>query len=135
MKKIVLMMLVAMVPFLTMAQKRSKKDNNSSAKVEYMVIKGVEIDISESQEDPNEKREHIEEMRREGFSKVKLFVSFDFGGANSKESTNLIRSAREFKTMMEAVNSAVAGGWEFVSANSLSNNGVVTHYYCMRMNR
>ena len=50
MKKIVLMMLVAMIPFLTMAQKRSKKGKNtkvekvvqSKSSVEFMVIKGVE---------------------------------------------------------------------------------------------
>jgi len=47
MKKIVLMLLVAMVPFLTMAQKRSKKEDKqaveqvkkSNASVEYMMIK------------------------------------------------------------------------------------------------
>ena len=50
MKKIVLMLLVAMVPFLTMAQKRSKKDKQaveqvkkSNASVEFMMIKGIEI--------------------------------------------------------------------------------------------
>ena len=51
MKKIVLMLLVTMVPFLTMAQKRSKKEKNtkiekvvrSNSGIKYMIIKGAEI--------------------------------------------------------------------------------------------
>ena len=53
MKKITLMLLVAMVPFLTMAQKRSKKGkektekiDNSNASYEFMVITGYEIIIN-----------------------------------------------------------------------------------------
>ena len=43
MKKLITIMLVAIVPFVTMAQKRSKKDKDSSNKYEFMIIKGVEI--------------------------------------------------------------------------------------------
>ena len=44
MKKITLILLVAMVPFLTMAQKRSKKNKttNTEKAVEFLVIKGLE---------------------------------------------------------------------------------------------
>ncbi len=43
MKKLITIMLVAIIPFVTMAQKRSKKDKDSSNKYEFMIIKGVEI--------------------------------------------------------------------------------------------
>ena len=50
MKKLITMMLVAMVPFFTMAQKRSKRDKGkeqttatTKASVEYMVIKYLNI--------------------------------------------------------------------------------------------
>ena len=51
MKKIVLMMLVAMVPFLTMAQKKAKKKKSTrteineglNASYEFMVITGYEL--------------------------------------------------------------------------------------------
>ena len=49
MKKIILFMLIAMVPFLTIAQKRTKKDKkiektdeSSDAKVNFMILKGIE---------------------------------------------------------------------------------------------
>ncbi|MBT5750098.1 MAG: hypothetical protein HOI39_03120, partial [Flavobacteriales bacterium] len=53
MKKVTLMLLVAMVPFLTMAQKKSKKGkknkiekvDNSNATYEFMVISGFEREI------------------------------------------------------------------------------------------
>ncbi len=127
-------MLVAMVPFLTMAQKRSNKAKASKANVEYMMIKGVEVP-EDFNMDSREKEEYIEEMRMEGGQKNRLHVSFDFGGVNSKMSTDLIRSAAEFRTIMEVVNSAVERGWELVSINSLSHNGLTTHYCYMRMNK
>ena len=53
MKNITLMLLVAMVPFMTMAQKKSKKGkqnkiekvDNSNATYEFMVISGFEREI------------------------------------------------------------------------------------------
>ena len=54
MKKITLILLVAMIPSLTIAQKRSKKKSKtdqvtetikSEAAYEFMVIKGVEMDV------------------------------------------------------------------------------------------
>ena len=56
MKKLILLMLLAMVPFLTMAQKRTKKgkdiktettDKSSDEKATFMILKGVEIDMFE----------------------------------------------------------------------------------------
>ncbi len=58
MKKITLIMLVAMVPFMTMAQKKSKKGkkakiekvDNSNASYEFMVITGYEMMNERSKE-------------------------------------------------------------------------------------
>ena len=64
MKKLVILMLVAMVPFLTMAQKRTKKDKeiktettdrSSSVTSNFMVIKGVEVDMTQEGMDQEEK--------------------------------------------------------------------------------
>ena len=71
MKKLITMMLVAMVPFFTMAQKRSKRDKGkeqttatTKASVEYMVIKGVEIplDTEGVGREVTERSEDVREM-------------------------------------------------------------------------
>ena len=64
MKKLVILMLVSMVPFLTMAQKRTKKDKeiktettdkSSSVTSNFMIIKGVEVDMTQEGMDQEEK--------------------------------------------------------------------------------
>ncbi|MBT5274107.1 MAG: hypothetical protein HOL74_04700, partial [Flavobacteriales bacterium] len=55
MKKLILLMLVVMVPFLTYSQKRTKKgtdktetkDKSSNEKSNFMIIKGVEVDMTQ----------------------------------------------------------------------------------------
>ena len=88
MKKITLMLLVAMVPFLTMAQKRSKKDNKQSSEqikkskalYEFMVIKGVEftreqMKLNSIEDVPSG---DVEEMQMKNLLKPhsKLMISF-----------------------------------------------------------
>ena len=145
MKKIVLLMLVAMVPFLTMAQKRSKKGSNqaveqvksSKATVEYMVIKGVEFPIDNEEmdeKDLNASGEDVREMEMKRLIKpqVKLIIAFDFGNERNKEVSEMMRVASNFRSMAAAANAAAERGWEFVSANVLSASGNTTHYYYMK---
>ncbi|CAI8242393.1 MAG: Uncharacterised protein [Cryomorphaceae bacterium] len=145
MKKIVLMLLVAMVPFLTIAQKRSKKGDKqaveqvekSKSTVEYMVIKGIEFPMTNEGMDNKELNaigQDVREMEMKRLIKpqVKLIIAFDFGNERNKEVSEMMRVASNFRSMAAAANAAAERGWEFVSANVLSASGNTTHYYYMK---
>ena len=107
MKKIVLMMLVAMVPFMTMAQKKSKKGkknkiekvDNSNATYEFMVISGYEREIDKDASRRGTAQVPAE-MKGKKFVKVgsKVMVHFDFG-TRSQENVELMKNTRSYKTM------------------------------------
>ena len=140
MKKIVLMMLVAMIPFLTMAQKRSKKGDKQA--VEYMVIKGVEFSM-DSEGMGIKEREFLAEsgdvrkmqMMRLFKEEVHVMIKFDFGNENDKEISEMKRSAQKYNSMSSAANAAAVNGWEFVSANVVNSTVGTTHYYYMKRNK
>jgi hypothetical protein len=145
MKKIVLMLLVAMVPFLTMAQKRSKKGSDQdieqvkglNANVEYMVIKGFEFPIDNEGMDEKELIDRTEDVRQIQMKRmikpqVKLIIAFDYGIVRNKEVGEMMRLSSNFRSMAAAANAAAERGWEFVSANVLSASGNTTHYYYMK---
>jgi len=139
MKKIVLMLLVAMVPFLTMAQKRSKKGDKqaieqakkSNASVEYMMIKGIEIPMINESTHPGE---DIREMALGAISSenVKLIVAFDYGNLRNSEAKEMQTNSRRFRTMMSAVNAAAEKGWELINSNVISEDKMKIHYYYMK---
>ena len=137
MKKITLMLLVAMVPFLTMAQKRSKK---ASSKLQYemMVIKGVEVPFGgmnmEERSDfsPDQAQEYETKIAME---KGKVMVTYDFGNVTNKENTALINLSGRITSMVAAVDALAAKGWQFVSANVVPGRSVTTHYYYMRRDK
>ena len=148
MKKIVLLMLVAMLPFLTMAQKRSKKGSSQAveqikslkANVEYMVIKGIEFPMDIEGVDNKElsaKGEDVREMEMKRLIKpqVKLIIAFDFGNERNKEASELVRASSRFRSMSAAANAAAENGWEFISANVVSGTLGSTHYYYMKRNK
>ncbi len=143
MKKLITMMLVAMVPFFTMAQKRSKRDKGkeqttatTKASVEYMVIKGVEIplDTEGVGREVTERSEDVREMEMKKRLKpnVKLVIYFDYGNTNQKEAGEMMRNATRYRSMVSAMNAAAAKGWEFVSANITTDNNITTHYYYLK---
>jgi hypothetical protein len=139
MKKIVLMLLVAMVPFLTIAQKRSKKEDKqaveqvkkSNASVEYMMIKGIEIPMINESTHPGE---DIREMALGSISSenVKLIIAFDYGNLRNSEVKEMKTNSRRFRTMMSAVNAASEKGWEFINSNVISEDKMKIHYYYMK---
>ena len=137
MKKIVLIMLVTMVPFLTMAQKKAKKNVKtekiveSSSTYNFMVITGYEMTIK-AEDTGDIKASKPVELKSREMMKTKMMINFDFGGIKSPENINLMKDARRYMTMAAAVNAAAEGGWEFVSANVLSASGNITHYYYMK---
>ena len=150
MKKLVLLMLVAMVPFLTMAQKRTKKEKNtktettdksSDAKVNFMILKGVESpsmiydqnasDQVEQDLETNDvsierlMKSHVKPMSR-------FFFSFDYGDPNHKEAEELRRASMSFRSMAEAVNNAAKYGWKFINSTIVVDEMITIHYYYMK---
>ena len=133
MKKLIVIMLVAMVPFITMAQKRSKKDKKAKQEVKiptinFMVIRGVSFSEGDGADimtqdimDQNQKLMH-----------EKIRISFDFGSKPNKGVHKLMEKSRGLYSMTDAVNMLSQEGWEFVSANIVQQGRVTTYYYYMQ---
>ena len=131
MKKIIIVMLVAFVPFTTLAQKRSKKDKPSieitEFSADFMVIKGISslninaADVSETE------AQNYEEGIIPGQQ-----IFFDFGTQPNKEAVKLKEKSRELRSMVDAVNFLSKYGWEFVSADIERLGRVTTNYYYMK---
>ena len=118
------MLLVAMVPFLTMAQKASK--------VEYMMIKGIEVQMNNESANP---AGDVREMALGSISSenVKLIVAFDYGDLRNAEVKAM--TGKRYRTMMSAVNTAADKGWEFINSNVISADKMKIHYYYMKRNK
>ena len=148
MKKIVIMMLVAIVPLLTIAQKRSKKTDKpateqtkkSKASVEYMVIKGVAMMGMRGNENSaklntiNKDVDAEIDMKRM-LTPERLMIVFDYGNIKNDEVVEMRRASRALRSMAAAANAAAEKGWEFMSANVVSNMKSTTHYYYMKRNK
>ena len=145
MKKIILMILVAMIPFVTMAQKRSKKGKNvktekiseSNSSYEFMIITGYEMTSKVGTRAVGgtavaNANEEVKEMMK---SNSKIRVSFDFGIISNSEASSLLRNARNFRTMAAAVNAAANEGWDFVSSDIIISGKNKIHYYYMKKNK
>ena len=125
-------MLVAMVPFITMAQ-RGKKDKKAKQEVKiptvnFMVIRGVSFSEGDGADimtqdimDQNQKLMH-----------EKISISFDFGSKPNKGVHKLMEKSRGLYSMTDAVNMLSQEGWEFVSANIVQQGRVTTYYYYMQ---
>ena len=152
MRKIILLMLVAVIPLLTMAQKRSKKGSKtdkittttkSGSAYEFMVIKGAEIDMSDEEDiDPavniaSDAGDVSLERRMKRLIKppVRLIIAFESVDIRGSEIRNLMSNSNELRTMSAAVEKASSYGWEFMNANVISTKDGVIHYYYMRRNK
>ena len=141
MKKITLIILVAMVPFMTMAQKKSKKGkknkiekvDNSNATYEFMVISGFEIDKDASRKGTTEipAEMQIKKLMKAG---SQFMINFDFG-TRSQANSELMKNARSYKTMASAVTALANNGWEFVNANVVNLGTTKAHYYYMKRSK
>ena len=139
------MLLVAMLPFLTIAQKRIKKDKNtktekvakSNATYEFMVITGYEIMIDEGKriKGPDQIPSPNMQLKMMMKSNGKVMIHFDFGGSKTKENLDLLRLSETYRSMASAVNGAANNGWEFVSSDVIASGTAKIHYYYMRKNK
>jgi len=139
-------MLVVMVPFLTYSQKRTKKgkdtktettDKSSNAKVNFMIIKGVELDMSQEGMDADEIQSlsgdvSLEKMKRHIKPVSRFYFSYDVGSLKNKEVQKLTESSQQFRSMAQAVNASAEYGWEFENATIVIDGAVKIHYYFMK---
>ncbi len=135
MKKLITIILVALVPFISMAQKRSKKDKTAkseikSSELRFMVIKAVSVS------DPSTKDVLLEEFHLDhndvNTSLDKVRIWFDFGSNINKEAAKLLEESRKMRSLTDAVNLLGNYGWEFVSANIERDGQFTTYYYYMK---
>ena len=149
MKNILLMILVATIPFMSIAQKRSKKSNakmgefvkKSPSEYEYMVIEGVQSIMSDEEkmmdQDELSARDGARgDMKMKGMikSKYKHFVRFDTGKI-TPEQVELNKMARICNHMSDALYQASKLGWEFINASHINNDEFITHFYYMKRKR
>ena len=132
MKKLIVIMLVAMIPFITMAQKRRKKDKKAKQEVKistvnFMVIRGVSFSEGDATDMMQDMTDQNHESVRE-----KIRISFDFGSKPNKGVHKLMEKSRKLYSMTDAVNMLSQEGWEFVSANIVQQGSVTTYYYYMQ---
>ena len=142
MKKLVLLILVAMVPFLTMAQKRTKKDKektettdkSSNITSNFMIIKGVEVDMTQEGIETEKDSEDVslDRLIKKYIKPVsRFYISYDVGPL-SKEAQKLTDASKDFRSMAQAVNASAEYGWEFMNATVVIDGLVKIHYYYMK---
>ena len=139
MKKTVLLILVAMVPYFTMAQKRSKKTKenlkSSTSKYDFMVIKGFHIAAAELEErrapKGSRKQTPNDRVNRLMNTSTKVKIEFDLPRRLKDEEIQLNEAASTYRTMVDAVQAAANNGWEFKSANVVPVAGSKVYYYYM----
>ena len=136
-------MLVAMVPFLTYSQKRTKKgtdktetkDKSSNEKSNFMIIKGVEVDMTQEGMDQEEKDSEdvsLDRLIKKYIKPVsRFYISYDVGPL-SKEAQKLTDASKDFRSMAQAVNASAEYGWEFMNATVVIDGSVKIHYYYMK---
>ncbi len=139
MKKLIVIMLVAMIPFITMAQKRGKKDKKAKQEVKiptvnFMVITGMDITTAMSKDDIMvEITDNVEgALMRQKLREKGLKISFDFGTQVPKEMKKLIVEARTLHSMTDAVNVLTKRGWEFSGSDIQTDENVTYYYYYMQ---
>ena len=138
-------MLVVMVPFLTYSQKRTKKgkdtktettDKSSDAKVNFMIIKGVEVDMTHEGMDETEIQAgdvSLDQLMKKHIKPVsRFYFSYDVGSLKNKEVQKLTESSQQFRSMAQAVNASAEYGWEFMNATVVIDGSVKIHYYFMK---
>ena len=141
MKKIVLIILVATVPFLTMAQKKAKKKKNAQTEInkglypsyEFMVITGYELSRYEEGERSGNSLASSKDDVIRPFTKV--IIRFDFGRVKTNQASKLLENTNSYKTMATAVNAAAKEGWNFVSSDVVSDGKSKIHYYYMKRDK
>lgn len=117
MKRLVLTVLVAMVPFLMMAQKNKRKNKSITASEQLMVIKGVQIvfDTGNMGTDDMSKEDFHHMSKQVAFAPIEVLD--DSGVAMSLE---------------DALDAALTEGWQVYSANTVAVGNSLVYFYYMK---
>jgi len=149
MRNILLLILVATIPLMSVAQKRSKKGSNakmdkmvkkSPSEYEYMIIEGVQSTTSDEErmmdKDEIDSRNASSDLKMKGMInfRYKHIVKFNTGRITA-EQIELNRLARACSHMSDALYQATKLGWDFVNASHINTDDYVTHYYYMKRKR
>ncbi len=136
MKKIILLILIGAIPFFTLAQKRSKKDNEFSqnASYEFMILIGTEILNSPSNPSELSAKDLKLAKQKSLLNDGKMMIRLMFDNTN-EESSQLSKIVSRERSLVRAVNRLAEFGWEFHSSNILNHESGRTHYYYMRRNK
>ena len=150
MRNILLLILVATIPIMSVAQKRSKKGSNAKmdkmvkktpSDYEYMVIEGVQSTTSDEEKMMGQgelaaRGASSGDVKMKGMikSKYKHFIRFDTGRV-TPEQVELNKMARVCSHMSDALYQASKLGWEFVNASHANTDDYITHFYYMKRKR
>ena len=100
-----------------------------------MIIKGVEVDMSQEGADDIDKISEDVSLDRLMKKHVKPVSRFYFSydvGKHSDESRELLVASKEFRSMSQAVNKAAEYGWEFINSTIVVDGNVTIHYFYMK---
>ena len=120
MKKLTLTILVAMVPFLIMAQKNKRKNKNQPALPEMMVIKGVQMIF-----DAGYLTDETPDMAKEEFNYVNKQIQYSPIEVLGNQGSSIMK-------IEEALEIANSKGWEVYSANTVVLGSSLVYFYYMR---
>ena len=150
MRNILLLILVATIPLMSVAQKRSKKGSNakmdkmvkkSPSEYEYMIIEGVQSTTSDEESMMGEdeilaRGATSNDVKMKGMikSRYKHFVKFDTGRI-TPEQVELNKLARVCNHMSDALYQASKLGWESLNASHANTDDYITHFYYMKRKR
>ena len=144
MKKILIFTLIFTLPFISFSQKRSKKNKSDveitdkKSNYEFMIIKGVEVEIIDESMDKVEAQALARDVSVERKIKrllsprTRLIVSFDAGDMRNPQIGELMKKSNEFRTMGAAVKEAAKYGWRFINSNVVSTVDGTVHYFYMK---
>jgi hypothetical protein len=121
MKKISIILLIAMFPFLTTAQKRNKK-KDKNIEVNNILRTANEFMIV-----------NVNESVMSDFAPDRIKAIFDYPDMKSEEIVSL--SKNQYRSISELLSSVGSYGWELVDVSVFNNGNKKIHYFYMTRRR
>ena len=136
MKKLITIILIFVIPFITIAQSNKNKKRKGDKKElltkydnNFMIIRGMSV-IQEGGID--EAMTAMTDRGPDGLLNEKMLINFDFGSNMTRENKELMEKSLGVRTMTDAVNLLYINGWEFMNSDIVNSNNIMYHYYYMK---
>tara|TARA_B100000902_G_scaffold65478_1_gene72006 strand:- start:615 stop:1034 length:420 start_codon:yes stop_codon:yes gene_type:complete len=136
MKKLITIILIFVIPFITIAQSNKNKKRKGDKKElltkydnNFMIIRGMSV-IQEGGID--EAMSAMTDRGPDGLLNEKMLINFDFGSNMTRENKELMEKSLGVLTMTDAVNLLYINGWEFMNSDIVNSNNIMYHYYYMK---